>query len=124
MKKEIKVYTSETCAYCKNVKELLNKKKVEFEEKPNKENREAWVQIQRLTGLAIFPTVVVGDNYYIPGRDFNNPEQLLTMLMADDNLDSFTPEVRSEQATKTLVYSINQGFARMIQELSRIKNEH
>jgi len=122
--KEIKIYTTATCTYCKSVKEVLNKKKIEFTEKQNNKHQKSWVKIQRLTGLAIFPTVVVGDNYYIPGRDFNNPEQLVTMLTAEDKMDSFSPEIRSEQATKTLIYSINQGFARMIQELNRIKNEH
>ena len=118
------MYTSETCQYCKQVKEKLEQRKIKFIEKPGNKHREDWVKIQRLTGLAIFPTIVVGDNYYIPNRDFNNPEQLITILAAEDNSSNFSAEIRSEQAVKTLIYSINQGFARMLQELNKIKNEH
>ena len=121
--KEITIYTSKTCGYCKKLKEFFNSKDIKFTEKNNEDYQSDWIKIQRLTGLSTWPTTVQGNNYYIPGRDYNNPEQLLSLLN-NDHTEEFSVELRSEQAMKTLIYSINQGFGRLITEINKLKNEH
>ena len=121
--KEITIYTSKTCGYCKKLKEFFNSKDIKFIEKNNEDYQSDWIKIQRLTGLSTWPTTVQGDNYYIPGRDYNNPEQLLSLLNNNNN-EEFSSELRSEQALKTLIYSINQGFGRLITEINKLKDEH
>tara|TARA_R100000995_G_C3465212_1_gene115285 strand:+ start:768 stop:1148 length:381 start_codon:yes stop_codon:yes gene_type:complete len=121
--KEITIYTSKTCGYCKKLKEFFNSKDIKFIEKNNEDYQSDWIKIQRLTGLSTWPTTVQGDNYYIPGRDYNNPEQLLSLLN-NDYTENFSVELRSEQAMKTLIYSINQGFGRLITEINKLKDEH
>ena len=121
--KEITIYTSKTCGYCKKLKEFFNSKDIKFIEKNNEDYQSDWIKIQRLTGLSTWPTTVQGDNYYIPGRDYNNPEQLLSLLN-NNHTEDFSVELRSEQAMKTLIYSINQGFGRLITEINKLKDEH
>tara|TARA_Y100000004_G_C8773576_1_gene351799 strand:+ start:315 stop:695 length:381 start_codon:yes stop_codon:yes gene_type:complete len=121
--KEITIYTSKTCGYCKKLKEFFNSKDIKFIEKNNEDHQDDWLKIQRLTGLSTWPTTVQGDNYYVPGRDYNNPEQLLSLLN-NNYTEEFSVELRSEQAMKTLIYSINQGFGRLITEINKLKNEH
>jgi len=121
--KEITIYTSKTCGYCKKLKEFFNSKDIKFTEKNNEDYQSDWIKIQRLTGLSTWPTTVQGNNYYIPGRDYNNPEQLLSLLN-NDHTEEFSVELRSEQAMKTLIYSINQGFGRLITEINKLKDEH
>ena len=121
--KEITIYTSKTCGYCKKLKEVFNSNDIKFIEKNNEDYQSDWIKIQKLTGLSTWPTTVQGNNYYIPGRDYNNPEQLLSLLN-NDHTEEFSVELRSEQAMKTLIYSINQGFGRLITEINKLKDEH
>ena len=59
MKNKIIIYTSETFANCKNIKEIFDKEGIEFTEKKTIENQEEWSKVSNLTGLGILPTVVV-----------------------------------------------------------------
>ena len=119
--KKITIYTSKTCAYCKKLKEVFNAQDISFEEKDNTDNQEEWIRVQQVTGLAIFPTINHDNNYYLPGRDYNNPEQLISILKAV-NKDTHSLDIKSKEAMKTLVYTINQGFGRIVQELKELKN--
>ena len=69
--KEITIYTSKTCGYCKKLKEVFNSNDIKFIEKNNEDYQSDWIKIQKLTGLSTWPTTVQGNNYYIPGRDYN-----------------------------------------------------
>ena len=124
MKKEIKIYTNESCDYCKTIKELLNKEKIDFSEKLVKDNQKDWQQIVRLTGLGTFPTIVIGNEYYIPGRDFGGPEQMVNFLKnyqpQEANLSS---DIRLLESFKTMAFSINQGMSRIMQQLDELKNK-
>ena len=121
--KEITIYTSKTCPYCKKLKQVLDNKDIKFTEKDSTEYQSEWIQLQRVTGLATWPAVVQGDNIYLPGRDYNNPEQLISLLN-NNNEEKYSSDLRVEQALKTLIYSINQGFGRLITEINKLKDEH
>ena len=120
---KIKIYTSKTCPYCYKLKEIFDKNKIKYEEKNSVEYQDEWLSIQKLTGLATFPTTVKGDNYYIPGRDYNTPEQLVQIIKSNIK-DDFPIELKTKEAMKTLIYSINQVFNKIIHDLNQLKNEH
>ena len=77
---EIIIYTNEQCSYCKQIKEELNKNNIEFKEKLTKDWMEKWQEIVNLTGMAMVPTVEYNDEFFIPGRDFQNAQQLINIL--------------------------------------------
>ena len=77
---KITIYTNETCPYCKQIKEELNKENIEFNEKLTKDYTKEWNSITSLTGLPTVPTIYFQDNYFIPGRDFGNAQHLISVL--------------------------------------------
>ena len=79
-KDEIVIYTNETCSTCKITKETLEKNKIKFTEKLISRNQSNWNKIMGLTGLSVVPTVIFKDTYFIPGRDYPNPEFLVGIL--------------------------------------------
>ena len=66
-----------TCGYCKQVKEELEKNNIEFETRLTNEWQEDWDKIINLTNLPTTPTIYYKDSYFIPTRDFSNPQQLI-----------------------------------------------
>ena len=124
MKKEIIVFTQENCVHCDSLKKEFAKRNIEFIEKKSKENREEWIEISKLTGVGIFPTVIVGDEYLVPGRDYANQEGLITYLGLVDKLnDNFSHELKMKENFKTLIYFINQGFSKLFKEIEMLKKE-
>ena len=123
--KEIKVYTTEACSYCKDIKEMLEKENIEFTNLDSKNHQLEWQKLVRLTGLATFPTIVVGNEYYIPGRDFGSPEQIVNYLKTEEwhsqpHDDEFPLDLRLTQALKTMAFGINQGLSKIIQDLNKL----
>ena len=66
----IVVYTNNTCPYCKQIKEKLNEKGIEFKNNITVENKKEWQNVINLTGLSTVPTIKIKESYFIPGRDF------------------------------------------------------
>ena len=127
MKKEIIVYTNSTCGACKVMKETLNKEKIKFVEKLITKHQEEWNLVTYVTGLSMFPTVNIGKEYLIPGRDYHQPQQVVEYLKNIDEISKYNDETRLIQAFKTLTFSVNNGFQRMFQLLEQLKqdkNEH
>tara|TARA_R100001594_G_scaffold1680_1_gene7210 strand:- start:300 stop:686 length:387 start_codon:yes stop_codon:yes gene_type:complete len=121
---DIIIYTSEGCEYCKNIKQLLNKADVKFIEKSVVDHQERWQQIMRLTGLGTFPTFEIGQEYYIPGRDFGNPDQFVNFLKNYvEPSKEFSSELQLMQSFKTMTYSMNQAMSKILQELNKIKED-
>jgi len=116
------IYTNNTCGYCKQIKEELEKANLEFENKITSENESEWQNVVDLTGIGTVPTVVYDDEYFVPGRDFQNAKQLA------DRLKSFkTPKYiqsrRTFERVKTLNYNINIAFSRLDQLLRQIETK-
>ena len=125
-KNEITVYTGETCGHCKNMKDELTKNELEFKEVVTKDNPEEWNKIVALTGIPTTPTVEVNGKYFLPGRDYNVPAQLIEHIKALDpeKEDDFTVERRLEEGFKTLIFSVNQGFNRLFQQLQQLEKKN
>jgi len=118
---KIKVYTNSTCGHCAQLKKALQEANIKFIEKEASKNQKEWGLTQMITGLGMFPTVKAGDNYLVPGRDFNTPEQAVQKLQNIEDLDKLSNDVKLLEAFKTLTFSINNGFQRMFQQLNELQ---
>ena len=121
---KIIVHTTEGCDYCTDVKKLLSEANVKFEDKPSKDNQQAWQRVMRITGLGTFPTFEVGNEFFVPGRDYNSPDQIVNYLKNYTKPEEDYPiELQLMQSFKTMAYSINQGITKMLQELKNKEND-
>ena len=117
---KITIYTNEACTYCKTMKEELTKNNIKFEEKLIFEFQEEWNKTTILTNLPTIPTIYYKNNYFVPGRDFVNPENLIKLLKSFKESE-FSLPYRNNEAIKTLSYNISIAFDRLDQLLSTIQ---
>ena len=77
---KIEIYTNKNCGYCKQIKEEFDKNKVKFKEKSVENFQDEYQQIVNLTGLPTVPTIKFEGEYFVPGRDYGTPQQLINIL--------------------------------------------
>ena len=116
------IYTNETCPFCAQVKQELEKQNIKFLYRLTSEYPDAWNSVVSLTGMPTVPTVVYEDNIYVPGRDFNDVQSLV------NRLKSYKKSPYSElkhilEKTKSLNYNINVAFTRLDKLLKQIENK-
>jgi len=118
----IRIYTNETCPYCKTVKEELEKKDIKFINMDTTEHKIAWEDITNLTSIPTVPTIECGDEFLVPGRDFNNPAHLINIIenYRECNYD-YTR--RALEKVKTLNYNISKAFQNLDKLLKQIENK-
>ena len=119
---KIEIYTNNTCPYCKQIKEELTKKDIKFEDKSTSEFTGEYQQIVNLTGMPTIPTVKYKDEYFIPGRDFQNDQQLINMLETFES-SNYNDSRKTLERIKTLNFNINTAFGRMDQLLRQIETK-
>jgi glutaredoxin len=122
MKKEITIYTNETCPYCKTIKEKLEEENIKFTEKDVLKFANEWSSISELTGMPQLPTLVFDKEYYIPGRDYFNPEHLIN-LVKESKKSKFDYSIRSFERIKTLNFNISNAFTQLQVVLNKIENK-
>ena len=118
----MKIYTTKTCPYCKQVKEKLEQADIIFMERDTNEFREEYNSLVATTNLPSVPTIVFRDNIFQPGRDFFNPDQLV------DIIQNFVPskykdERNALEKIKTLTYNMQTAFSRTDQILRKIETQ-
>tara|TARA_R100000781_G_scaffold110798_1_gene76511 strand:+ start:415 stop:807 length:393 start_codon:yes stop_codon:yes gene_type:complete len=118
----ITIYTSETCPYCKQVKEELNKANIEFNERLTKDWPVKWNEIVKLTGLGQIPTIKYGEEYFVPGRDFGNPQHLISILN-NFKESNFAIDKQTFEKLKTLNHNINMAFGKLDKILREIETK-
>ena len=118
----ITIYTNSTCGYCKQLKDELNKNDIEFKEKLISEFTVEWQDIVNLTGLPTTPTIKYKEEYFVPGRDYQNPQQLINILQSFPD-SSYDYNRRAFERIKTLNYNINMAFGRLDQLLRQIETK-
>ena len=118
----IRIYTNETCPYCKSIKEELTKAEIEFENKFTNENEEEWQKIVNLTGMPTVPTIKYGDDFLVPQRDFGNPQNLINILKNESGSE-YSYSRRTFEKMKTLNSNINMAFNRLDQLLRKIETK-
>mgnify|MGYP000041016991 FL=1 len=116
------IYTNETCPYCKSIKEELTKANIEFKERITSEWPAKWQEINNLTNMPTVPTIEYHDEYFIPGRDFGNPQQLINILNIFEKIN-ITHSKRNYERLKTLNYNISMAFTRTDQLLRQIETK-
>ena len=119
---KITIYTQSACGYCKTIKEELTNNNIEFEVKLITEFEDEWDDIASLTKLPTTPTVYYKNNYFLPGRDFVNPQALINLLK-NFKESKFSLSHRNNEAIKTLNYNISIAFRRLDQLLTTIEQK-
>jgi glutaredoxin 3 len=122
MNKEIKIYTTETCPYCKEVKQALEKHDIVFDNLLISENQNEWRAIIALTGMPTVPTIVINNEHMVPGRDFANAENLINIIKAHKP-SSFPKEIILFEKLKSLNYNMSLAFNRTNQILTQIETK-
>ena len=119
---KIEIYTASTCGYCKTLKDELTKNNIEFEEKLTTDFKNEYQAIVNLTGLATTPTIKYKGEYFLPGRDYGNPQQLINLLETFKSSE-FNDSRRVLERVKTLNFHINTAFGRLDQLLRKIETK-
>ena len=120
--KKIIIYTNETCPYCKQVKEKLTEEKIKFENRLTSEFKNEWQSVVDLTGMATLPTIHYKNNYFIPSRDFGNPQGLINLL-ENFKESEFSESRQLLERTKTLNTNVIMAFQRMDGILRQIETK-
>ena len=123
--KKATIYTNANCGYCTTIKNKFKEKEVEFVEKERAEYTTEWMQVSRLTGLPTFPTIEFNGNYYVPGRDYNNPDQIEDHIkhFYNDMDGDYPNDIKLLEAVKTLTYTLTSAFTRLNQDLQQLKQQ-
>ena len=111
-----------TCGYCKLVKEELDKNNIEYTEVLTNEYQKEWDKVIGLTNLPTTPTIYYKDSYFIPTRDFSNPQQLINILKGFKESE-FSETRQVLEKIKTLNSNINMAFGRLDQLLRQIEQK-
>ena len=119
---KLTIYTSNTCGYCKQLKDKLTFENIEFEEKITKDFKDEYQDIINLTGLTITPTIKYKGEYFLPGRDYGNPQQLINLLETFKSSE-YNDSRRVLERVKTLNFHINTAFGRLDQLLRKIETK-
>ena len=119
---KIEIYTSNTCIYCKTLKEELTKKNIEFEEKSTADFTDEYQGVVDLTGIPTVPTIKYEGEYFVAGRDYQNPQQLINLL------ETFKPSQYDDsrkvlERIKTLNFQMSTAFGRLDQLLRKIETK-
>ena len=118
----ITIYTNNNCGYCKQLKDELTKNNIEFKEILTKDFTVEWQDVVNLTGLPTTPTIKYKEEYFVPGRDYQNPQQLINVLETFND-SPYDKTRRTLERVKTLNYNINMAFGRLDQLLRQIETK-
>ena len=119
---KIEIYTASTCGYCKQLKDELTKNNIEFEEKLTADFKDEYQTVVNLTGLSTTPTIKYESEYFIPGRDYGNPQQLINLIETFES-SKYGDSRRVLERVKTLNFHMNTAFGRLDQLLRKIETK-
>ena len=122
MKEKITIYTSKTCGYCDQVKNELKKSSIKFIEKDIIKSQKEWDSVWSLTSNAVTPTIAIGDEFLLPGRDFQQPEHLVSII-SNLKKSKYDDSRRTLELLKTLNFNIFTAFQGLQQVLQKIENK-
>jgi predicted ATP-dependent Lon-type protease len=103
------------------MKKQLLAAEIDYIEKVTTEHVEEWDGVKTMTAVPVYPTLMVGDEYLIPNRDFQNPQQgvqLVKKYMADTYVKPDT-----EKLTRELLKTINASVNIVAQRMGALQNK-
>ena len=106
----------------KQLKDELTKNNIEFKEKLTQDFAVEWQDVVNLTGLPTTPTIKYKEEYFVPGRDYQNPQQLMNILETFPD-SSHDYNRRAFERIKTLNYNMSVAFGRLDQLLRQIETK-
>jgi len=119
---KIEIYTNNNCKYCKQLKDELTKNNIDFEEKLTSDFKDEYQSVVNLTGLPTTPTIKYEGEYFVAGRDYGNPQQLINILKTFKSSE-YDDSRRVLERIKTLNWHINTAFGRVDQLLRKIETK-
>jgi len=122
MKEKITIYTNETCSYCKEIKDLLKKNEIDFIEKLTSEHTEEWHQITELLAMGQLPTLSFNKEFFVPGRDYMNPEHLV-QLIKNYKKSKYDYSIRSYERIKTMNSQMGQAVQQLFVKINNIESQ-
>ena len=122
MKEKITIYTSKTCPYCDQVKEKLKESSIEFIEKYIIEDKVEWENVYNLTTNPVTPTIKIGNEFLLPGRDFQHPQNLVDII-PNFKESTYDENRRILELLKTLNFNIFTAFQNVGNKLQQIENK-
>ena len=112
-----------TCAYCKTIKEELKKNNIDFVEKLTSDWAEEWDQVVGLASMPTTPIIHYKENYFIPGRDFGSPDNLVNILK-NFKESKFSESRQALEKIKTLNYNTATAFTRLDTLIRQIEKNY
>ena len=119
---KIEIYTSKDCDICTQTKDELIKNKIKFKEKNIDKFEEEFIQIVNFTSMPQTPTVYYKENYFVPARDFNNPQHLVGIIQ-NFKPCSLPNDIQIIEKIKTLNYNIGLAFSGTDKLLKQIESK-
>tara|TARA_R110002020_G_scaffold264189_1_gene478932 strand:+ start:455 stop:880 length:426 start_codon:yes stop_codon:yes gene_type:complete len=120
MKEKITIYTSKTCDYCDQIKSKLKESSIKFIEKDTVESKEKWEEVWSLTANPTTPTIEIGGDFLISGRDFQQPEHLINVI-SNFKKSKHDDNRRTLELLKTFYFNFNQAFGGLYADMQAIK---
>ena len=97
----------------------MEKEEIKFIEKSTPDCLDEWNNIVELTNLPTVPTLVLDNNYFIPGRDFTNPQHLIGKIK-DYKPVKVDNERKVLERLKTFNFQVSTAFNRIQSLLNNI----
>tara|TARA_R110002167_G_scaffold360577_1_gene578288 strand:- start:405 stop:782 length:378 start_codon:yes stop_codon:yes gene_type:complete len=123
---KIKIYTNNTCPYCKQVKKEFTENNIEFENLLTSENTSDWQSIVNLTGIPTVPTIYYKGAYFVSGRDFGSPAHLVDIIKNYEKSEH-SIELQTLERIKTLNFNMGSAFGNLEKAINKLnikKDEH
>jgi glutaredoxin len=123
---KIKIYTNNTCPYCKQVKKEFTENNIEFENLLTSENTSDWQSIVNLTGIPTVPTIHYKGTYFVSGRDFGSPAHLVDIIKNYEKSEH-SIELQTLEKIKTLNFNMGSAFMNLEKAINKLnikKDEH
>jgi len=86
MSSEVVIFTLNGCSHCTNLKTKLTEETISFTEIEITDNEKIWDSVVEQTGHNVLPTVFIKKlntdegPVFIPGKDFEYPEDLIPKI--------------------------------------------
>ena len=123
MKEKTKIYTSENCLYCKQVKDILTENDYKFKEVDAKHDSMEWQKVIATVGLASTPVLLYKNVYLVPGRDFQDENHLVSILNGFTQIH-VTPSIELIlERLKTIAFQFGSNFAGFYTDMQAIKTK-